>query len=457
MDEAINRDSTRSYLACAEPSWAEAVPERQLSGLLNLSCLLSEHVYLTDVHLGDNANFFRSYLKHQPNGLYAKLRSLAEMGHVRFLLRKEFYRPSAATPIMICNSFSDVYRTWIQNDPVEAWIYQVISGERAQYLEELDSWALGKATEPYDYQAVKSEFVRNIKRYCLTNEAEWFRRALYRLSPSVKLEYLQLVSREWFSLSDIYRLLHSRGLSSSHEFILYNGLVNERTYSNALQASLVGVDQDPTPLEPLFWPEEDVAYTQVHAESMTADAIFQRILEHASEVLDAPSLSVLALLTAEEIDTLRKAGKDYFDLLALSHDPLFVGTNPDFGGRFVRATAEYWNSICEYLICHHVGSTQKLTRLAIVLGRLPAPLTHAAKSLFRLTLNVGPTVAKEAVPGLKPAVAISEKVAKNLSLRFFLLCDTEELKKIRSVIPDRTWFARPGPFVTSDKEGQSAR
>ena len=118
MANTQSRAATYSYLGCAEPSWADTVPERQLSGLLNLTCLLSERVYLSDVHLGDNANFYHSFLENRPNGLYSKLRSFTEMGFVQFLLRNMSYRPKATTPIIECASFSDVYRSWITQDPV---------------------------------------------------------------------------------------------------------------------------------------------------------------------------------------------------------------------------------------------------------------------------------------------------------------------------------------------------
>ena len=446
MDDVNDHEPSRSYLACAEPAWAETVPERQLAGMLNLSCLLAETVYLTDIHVGDNSNFYHSYLNGKPTGLYARLRTLADMGFVRFLLRNESYRPKGAMPVFACETFSDVYRSWLANDPMEAWINQEVTENRAKYFRDLDSWALDKATERYNYPSLKLRFMENIRKACFTPDKPWFANSLNNLPDPIRSRYLELIRRDWFSLTDIVEFLQTNGLTGSNEFLMYNGLMNENVYGDAIHASLVGVDRDNLSIESTFWPQRELHSAQPLFKSRGVDAVVEEIIEHASQVLDGPSLSILALLSAEEIATLRSSGRTYFEFLDLSHDPIYVGANSNFGERFVQAASNYWNSISEYLASHHSGVVKKPTRLAIFLGTLPDPITKLAKisrSFFSFAINVGPTMVKEVIPGSKPVLDTTEKALKNFSLRFLFLCDTDELKRIRLVIPDRSWFARP--------------
>ncbi len=445
VERLYDRPGIHSYLACAEPSWAKAVPENQLLGLLNLSCLLYERIYLSDVHLGDNRNFLDSFRRRRQGGLYSRLQALAGSGLVRFLLRDVSFRPQAetsATRAITCDSFSDVYRSWIVQDPRAAWIYPDTSDERAQYFRDLDSWAL-KAVERYDYQAVKLDFMEEIRSACRFTVAPWFVRALEELPPEIRAGYFRIIDREWFSLSDIYRYLQENGLTLSHRFLLFNGLINERTYSERLHSSLLGVDRYETPLEPIVWGDDKPARITESLSMISAEAIMQEILERASAVLDAPSLAVLSSLSARDIEALRIVGQPYFDLLELSYDPLYVGSTADFSDRFVGEAVNYWHHICEYLVSHYPSVAQRPTKLAVVLGNLPEPIRDSRR-FVSIAVNVGQAVAEEALPGGTTAGAILRRATdRNLSLRFLFVSDTEELRRIRSVIPGRSWIARP--------------
>src|SRR5207253_9508132 len=126
---------------------------------------------------------------------------------------------------------------------------------------------------------------------------------------------------------------------ASHEFLLFNELLNEITYSDSVNASLVGTDREDIRFESIFWSGDKLGAPVFSPKSKSADAIVGEILDHASEVFDAPSLVLLSQLSAEDIGTLRstRAGQDYFGFLYLSHDPKYVGATPDFGQKFVQA------------------------------------------------------------------------------------------------------------------------
>ena len=236
------------YIGSAEPSWAAVVSARQLAGLLNLSCLLSEKILLSDVHLGDNRHFVESFLRRNPSGLYSRIRGLAEAGCVQLLLRDRSIRPTKSPSGIDIDSFSDVYRSWMLTDPMAAWINQELGEGRLRYFHELDSWARDAVVRRYTYDIVKRQFMQNVNR-AFNSESSVFYTTAYRMLPdSIKNAYNNIRARDWFTLSDIYSVLQEAGLPYSHEMMLYHGLLNEVSYSQITRASLVGTDIYDKPL-----------------------------------------------------------------------------------------------------------------------------------------------------------------------------------------------------------------
>ena len=97
MEQIAEQPGVRCLFSCAEPAWASVIPERHMVGLLNVCCLFSPTVYLTDVHLGDNPVFLSSYTSGSQDGLYARVRELAKLGCIRLLLRDESVRAKIRT------------------------------------------------------------------------------------------------------------------------------------------------------------------------------------------------------------------------------------------------------------------------------------------------------------------------------------------------------------------------
>lgn len=431
--------SSNSYMACAEPTWARSIPEKQLIGLLNLSCLLTSSVRFSDVHLGDNPNFYSSYLSGKHNSLYDRLRAFSKLGLVKVLLRDSLYRPRAKIVEYKVENFSDVYDSWVKHNTMDAWICQEISEDRRQYFKHLDSWVLD-ATLRYNYQEIKSKFIEKVRIAFQSGPESWFRKPIEKLHPTLQRHYFDLIYSDWFSLSDIYSLFQSHGVSNSHDVMLYHGLLNELTYNNSVSSLLLGIDKDTRPVESIFWGEIDELTSKSKSE---VGAILNEILERAYTILDAPSLSILALLPPEEIMNLRQAGQSYFDLLELSQDPLYVKDQKDFTNRFVQAMVDYWRAIIEHLRRSR-QATQSQTKLAIFMGELPGPFAKIATSSFCFGLNVGKNLVSR-VTQYKTVVEGLEELSKNVSMRFLFWGDRNELKKIKSVIPNRIWFTKSHP------------
>jgi hypothetical protein len=216
--------------------------------------------------------------------------------------------------------------------------------------------------------------------------------------------------------------------------------MNELAYCAATKASIVGVDRDNTPIEAEMWDKHRQLKTVTVAE----------LLERGHAVLDAPSLAVLGVVSPAEIVELRKYGQGYFDLVRLSQDPAFASADlSQFGRRFVFAAVDYWRAICDRFAAAHPSLAKRQTKLAFFLGSLPL-----VGEWTQSTVSVGVDVGRAAIAAASPlagvvAGAASEPI-KRLSLRMLFLTDSAEFRRIQSVIPNRAWFKRSEPSLTSE-------
>ncbi|MGW7597072.1 hypothetical protein [Streptomyces antimycoticus] len=435
-------ENSTAYLSCAEPSWAATVSGRQLKGILTLSALLSEKVYLSDVHIGDNANFLDSYLRTSRYGLIQHVRGLAEAGMLDLLIRRDSVRPHSDTPRIACDTLVDVYQSWRAQDPDGAWILPPDDDVRLQFLSDVDSWSSDHVTR-YDYGAVKQTYMGIVRQFTEDGHLERYASDLFSSITGSETEYLGLLARDWFSLSDIYDFFQSRGVSITHPVMLVHGLMNETAYSSQLGSSLVGADLYGEPLEDTFWPRND------HSTGNNASQqVVGELLERASHVLDTPALSVLGLLSAEEIASLREVqGRGYFDLLYLMSEPGHSQPRQQVVDTFSHVLASYWEGIAEFLREHHPEGTHRPRKLALMLSASPGLLRRFSRDTFSFALNVGVPIAASAGALPVPLAEGTRNLTSGLSLRFLFLAENEELKRIRSVIPNGAWFTKSQPVI----------
>lgn len=441
----VREQAASSYMACAEPTWAKSIPEIQLLGLIKLSCLLTKTVYLSDVHLGDNMNFYNSFLKNESIGLYHQVMELMNNGIVKIALRNSTFRPNSKLQDYECDNFSDVYNSWLSTDKIDAWINKEIGEQRKKYFQSLDK-IKAKNLIRYNYKEIKTSFIELVRTSSYTEKLPWFLNKLEEMKKGNRNEYDAILKRDWFSLSDIYTFFQSHGYSNSHELMLYHGLINEIAYNNNFQTQLIGMNRDEKPVENIFWSEQQ-DNQQLDVIDKKESSMLSMIIENADDILDAPSLSILGLLSPDEIVQLREMGRQYFELLQLAQDPLYIMSTKDFNTRFYLAISEYWKAIVEYLRITHQSSAQKPSKLGIFFGNLSLPIDTITKETFSFAINVGTNIADSKYPGTKELKEQLDKASKKLFVRFLFWGDTEELKKIKSVIPNRAWFTKSNPMI----------
>jgi hypothetical protein len=154
------------------------------------------------------------------------------------------------------------------------------------------------------------------------------------------------------------------------------------------------------------------------------------------------------MLSGDEVATLRaNEGRGYFELLQLVSDPAYLQSSPRSIDAFSRALAFYWEAIAEHLRRNHPDVTHRPRKLAIILGASPGAVRRASKNSFSFALNIGVPVATAtgAIPA--PIAPVAKEIAANISLRFLFLAENQELKRIRSVIPNGSWFTKASPAI----------
>lgn len=418
----------QSYLAAAEPSWAKRVSEWQLLGILNLSALLTPKVYLSDVHLGDNLHIFNSYSSKAPLSLYQQIVALTKAGVINVLLRDKTIRPQQDNAEFEISSFEDVYRSWRAMDPARAFINQDASDTRGDFFKSLDDNLPRAATIRYSYSGVKRRFIDDVRTSANRVGPSWFKLTLETLYPEQRKEYERILAREWFSLSDIYNFFQSNGqehLGLSAMFA--HGLLNESVYSHSVDCDLTGFDTETAFVEERIWRPNPVSNVPLKGLG------HQALAERADAVFDAPSLSLLALLTAEQIVEIREMGRAYFDFATHRQRMSQVNSaTANYSREFIYHASTYWQTICEYIGQRHQGAAKQPRKLILFFGELPAPFSRISEEAFRFTLGLASEGALGGdASGIKKAIA---KVAQ-----FVFLSDTEEMRRLRDVLPFGVW------------------
>ncbi len=456
---------TQAYLACAEPSWSKRVSAGQLSGLLTLSALLSERLYLSDVHLGDNPHLLASYSGRHTPDLYKRLQAFTESGLIGYLLRDETVRPRAVDAVVTCESFSDVYRSWLAADvPAHASIVPLRQSitrnrepsgeprsERLRFFADLDEWIPARSVQRYRYRTVKRSFMDSVRSAYHNGSDPWLRDAVRGTGPTVVAAYEALVEEEWFSLGDVHDLFQRSGQHGVESPMMAHGLLNELAYGGALGASLVGADVKDVSFEERFWPAELGERDRRATRTLDVAHSQGELLERAARVVDAPALSMLRLLSAEEVVALRDThGRGYFDLLRLMDD-VPLAERRDVEARFVSTAANYWEAICDQISRFHSAASHRPRKLAILLGTLPSSVRHLSSDAYTFGVNVGVPAASELLPAKAGALAAAKLLEQGMrsTLRFVFFAEANELKRLRRVLPANPWVTRSNPTMPS--------
>jgi hypothetical protein len=425
----------QSYMAAAEPSWAKRITDWQLLGILNLSALLTPKIFLSDVHLGDNPHVFNSYLNRSDSKLYGQIIGLCKAGLIYPLLRDRTIRPQHSNADFTVGSFEDVYKSWRQLDPSQAFINQDTSDARLRFFKSLDSELPASSTLRYDYAGVKTKFMAKVREASGSARRTWFISTLDALSADQRKEYEAILHQEWFSLSDIYNFLQSINQPDNGLSALYaHGLLNESAYSETVNCDLTGFDTEEAFVQERIWRPDPVSKTSM-------DRKFLKLEEHADGSFESPSLSLLSLLTPDQIVEIRAIGNSYFDFAVHKQRTVSL-KDEDFQKEFLYHASNYWQSICNFIAERHPGAAKRPRRLVLFLGQLPAPLSTISEEAFRFTLSLGGNLALKAGPAdLKLGADL--KTAVTRLVNFVFLADVQEMTQLRKLLPFGVWSRKP--------------
>jgi hypothetical protein len=430
-------DEYSSLLGPSEPNWATRVRWRHLSGLLNLSCLLSETTLITDTDICENANFLDSFKRSHPEGLYSRLRQFVELGFIKILIRDEAFRPGRQ---ISTQTFTDIYEAWLQQDPPDAWVLRDFTDERRLYYQDLDSWALAHSMQ-YPYRQVKELFMENLRRAASSYSANTaFMTSVRALPKNLQDEYFDMLNRDWFSLTTVNQMFQRHHFTLADPAMHYQGLLNQISYSIYTGSSLVGIDVDSITSESQT--------PQIAIPNKLPSLSIEAIMERADALLDGPPLTILGLLSPEEIAELRAAGRSYFTLLSLSRDTEFRSQSQSpVGDLFVAAATSYWAQICDHIRSNYGPVVERRTQLGIFFGYDPSRQSLPSE-VFSLAVEAGAGVLRAVVPAIgKEATQSVASATKLIRLKFLFVTPTEDFKKLQRVLPRSFWFRRSHPEV----------
>jgi hypothetical protein len=259
-----------------------------------------------------------------------------------------------------------------------------------------------------------------------------------------------LISAEWFTLGDVYRTLKAMNVPIAGQLGRFHSLINELAYSRATSSAMAGVDGQAGELERLLSTEPIDEGRRLLTPERLQESPIDALLEHATSVLNAPDLALLGLLTPDEIMSLRDLGASYFDLLELVKDRDYIDLHQaDFQARLAIVMSAYWEAICDHLVREHPGAATRPTRIAIFLGKLPRFLRQLSVPLVRFAVNVGTPAATSALVS-GPVLPVMNKAIQDLadySVRFLIVSEGDEIRRIRSVIPSKGWVSSPYPSI----------
>lgn len=229
-------------LSWAQPTWGLFTSELRLRAMLNLGMLFNETVFVTDTQVADNPQFFQSFLTkgEGTSGAFGVLTAYIRTGSLKILLRDNFYLPNEDR-LLGCESISDVYHGWLRQNLPGAWVVKDRSANREMYVRALDDLLKQGTVLRYCYLDVKQNFASKI-RSDLANESGSLLRSLVQALPDgPRNEYLAIVSRPYFTHSDLYDFVTSQRYERT-KLAIVQGLIDETAYAEAATAGMFGPD-----------------------------------------------------------------------------------------------------------------------------------------------------------------------------------------------------------------------
>jgi len=305
-----------------------------------------------------------------------------------------------------------------------AWVVPVQNADRLSYYRQwdkiIDSTSIA---ERYSYPHLKRDFMVRVREANI----------LSRLPPeqvpeSLRHDYTLLLSRDWFSYSDIYSLLNRYAIKGRDYLAQTHGIYDAVCYADLCTADLVSSQFDP-----------HTALGHRGDSAIGLRSSLDDVSDHLLAKLDLPGISLLSQLSADDILKIREKGRPLFEQVnyaGLLDEESVLSLRRDFIARL----SQYWEEICDYIAVRYPHAAKERTQAGIFAASHLPTLSR----WYKEALSFGISLGINAIP-----IASLRNVAGDYRSRLFGLFDlhlvafkpSKGLNSLRKVLPSRSWLS----------------
>ena len=417
-----------TQFAALEPSWHVNYRASELRGLLTLAALFNERVYINDTQLLDNPHVFQAYVfrRDRTTNLYRLLLDLVRLDIVRIALRDEMFIARSDVTHR-CDSLSEVHEAWKRQELEDAWVIPPESDDRLSFVEELEREIAGEGFLRYPYVDIKRQFMLRVRR-AAEDPPPTHKRYYERLDRGVRRRYSEILSREWFSHSDVYSLLRQARLSERHPFIQLHGLLDEECYATWHEIRLIGSGTS-------RWDSASDLLGKQERPPQSSSSVSEPDLS-----IDAPGLTLIGTLSATEIVELREQASGLFRMQELRVNELSEDELVRLSNNYAEAVLGYWDRICSHLRKTRRELAQQRTRIGVFTRDHLPTFSRLGQRYSSLLLDVGLDILQLLPGDTSVSDATRERLHDRLSLRFIMFGDDEAMSALQKAIPARSWL-----------------
>jgi hypothetical protein len=422
--------------AALEPSWAGIHSEAHLRGLLILGALFNRIIYTHDTQLLDNPHLLHAYQirKDKIHSLYNHVATLIDNNVLRVAVRDTTYLPASDRQIP-CDTLADVYNSWLIQDMKDAWVTPA-DKDREAYITDLEHLVNNKNFIRYPYMDIKGDFMKRTRESLYAGERSPHFHNYQSLPNSVRQRYDSLISRDWFSHSDVFDLLTKSKLQLEHPFVQAHGLFDEAAYASWNQSRLLGCDSK-------SWSAERAFTAKVEVPEPYRANFHVKLEDYAARTIDSDGISLLSTLKPEELIELRTYGEEMFNLTDFLNESISLQNISELQENYLNSVSKYWDTICRYLRKSRAPLTQEPTKIGIFIGDQFPNTAKLIGNVASFSVNLGIDLLGLPFPIIRNLDDISrEELVNKLSFRFVFYSDNRALKNLRKAMPDRNWLAR---------------
>jgi len=397
------------HFSALQPLLSTSYSTPEVKSLLALALLFWQRPTFSDTQIADSPLLYREFINPSRESLAPLVRECIKSGESRLLMRDAFYA-GPNEKIIDCANLIDVYRGWQKQDIANAWVVPRDAPNRERFVETWNEIIPQKFTLVYNYLGVKGRFQQGAR------EAASWPVLQERLGDDLYRKLKTILDSNWFSNSNIYALLNGAGLKSS-DWTQRFGLIDEAAYADFFHAGIAAINVPPS------FPQ------QSDSEADKATEYVNRVMSEAFKTVNVDNLTLLHVLTFDEIMEIRKRGASLVDLIRT------MGARSELSERDLHelalALASYWRLICDEIAYLHPGAAKARTKLGLTVSRQSVVPVEDIVEGIAVVFSGLTSLFTGSVEGQKGLI---RKVIDTVSFRFLLTSESGELKEMRKVL-----------------------